>query len=506
MHPRTLLITDVTKLQPFTVGGDNFRENIETLISAHRWDPAGLLIYRAGPPNDTNYFYDIFNGGGSQPISSCNMDTYKEIFYTAGVPAIISTGITLLYFLLKAYQFAVYALPHQTERRLAAATPGGCQQVHGAIAGDKGYQEVHEQVPGNIPDEYGAGVQQPSGTLPLSRGWENIRISTRRNAEEHSVEPFVRENAERLQGRGDRHTKDNDGQRSRSPHDDSAGVPAEGGRWPNAENEQSRHDGRTSSQERSNPTTYDGISGRRDPEKQVSDAALQTDTCDTLYVTKNTLTTYTIAIIQNSQVLQYDQMHAALQSARNQASLETPLKAEDLLSAHFNLAVLEDQTSKHTNPDAEKSPDNTQNAEPSTSAPDDQTYIKILSRYAENTTTRRTHPTGAVTPTCRRDYGLVNAIPAGYESDDSWDNLSHNHDRAHMHNIVPLLTLRPWGNSSRRGPEQQQFRQQSATNIRSGNAPYSRPWDNQPYRRRTRSQQALRARAYRKVQRRYPVQ
>ena len=33
LHPRTLLITDVTRLQPFTLGGDNFRENIETLIS-----------------------------------------------------------------------------------------------------------------------------------------------------------------------------------------------------------------------------------------------------------------------------------------------------------------------------------------------------------------------------------------------------------------------------------------------------------------------------------------
>ena len=148
------------------------------------------------------------------------------------------------------------------------------------------------------------------------------------------------------------------------------------------------------------------------PKKQVSDVALQTDTCDTLYVTKNTLTAYTIAIVQNSQALQYDQMHAALQSARNQSLLETPLKAEELLSAHFNLAVLEDQTIKHTIPDAEKSPDNTQNAEPSTSAPEDQTYIKIPSRYAENSATRRTHPTGAVAPTCRSDYGLVNAIPA----------------------------------------------------------------------------------------------
>ena len=234
--------------------------------------------------------------------------------------------------------------------------------------------------------------------------------------------------------------------------------------------------------------------------------SLQTDTCDTLYITKNTLTAYTIAVVQNVQALQYDQMHAALQTGRNQSSLKTPLRAEELLTAHFNLAVLEDKTLTDTTPDAKDSPNNMQDPDPSTSAPDDQTYIKIPSRYAENSVTRRPHPTGAVAPTCRRDYGPVNAIPAGYESDDSWDNLSHNHDHTHMHNIVPLLTLRPWRNSACRGPEQQQFRQQSATNVRSGNAPYSRPWDNEPYGRRTRSQQALHARAYRKIQRRYLLQ
>ena len=61
----------------------------------------------------------------------------------------------------------MYALPHQAERRLAAATPGGRQQVHGSVVGEKGYQEVHEQVPGNLSDEYGAELQQPSGTIPL---------------------------------------------------------------------------------------------------------------------------------------------------------------------------------------------------------------------------------------------------------------------------------------------------------------------------------------------------
>ena len=33
LRPRTLLITDVTRLQPFTAGGDSFHENIETLVS-----------------------------------------------------------------------------------------------------------------------------------------------------------------------------------------------------------------------------------------------------------------------------------------------------------------------------------------------------------------------------------------------------------------------------------------------------------------------------------------
>ena len=434
------------------------------------------------------------------------MDSYKEVFYAAGLPALISTGITLVYFLLKAYQFAVYAVSHQTEGRLAAAMPGGRKQEHSSIEGEEGHKKVHEQVSGNISDKYGAGIQQPSGAVSLSRRRKDICLAARRNAEEYSVEPSVRENAKRLQGRGNRTNEKNDGQGPHGSYDDSTGVLAEGGGWPNAANEQSPNDGRTSREQRSDQNTHDGILEHREPEKQVSDVSLQTDTCDTLYVTKNTLTAYTIAIVQNAQALQYDQMHAALQTGHNQSSLETPLRAEELLTAHFNLAVLEDKTITDTSPDAKKSPDNTQDAEPSASAPDDQTYVKIPSRYAENSATRRPHPTGAVAPTCRCEYRLVNAIPAGYESDDSWDNLSHTHDHTHTHNIVPLLTLRSYRNSPRRGPEQQQFRQQSATNLRPGYAPYSRPWDNQPYGRRTRSQQVLRARAYRKIQHRYPLQ
>ena len=75
------------------------------------------------------------------------MDTYKDVFYFAGLPALISTGITLVYFILKAYQFAVHAVSHQTEGRLAAAMPSGRKQEHGSIEGEQGHMQVPEQVP-----------------------------------------------------------------------------------------------------------------------------------------------------------------------------------------------------------------------------------------------------------------------------------------------------------------------------------------------------------------------
>ena len=199
-------------------------------------------------------------------------------------------------------------------------------------------------------------------------------------------------------------------------------------------------------------------------------------------------------------------MHVALQTARNQASLEMPLRAEELMTAHFNLAVLSNETDINRTSDAQKPEATTLDADLSNSTADEQTYVKIPSRhYTANCDTKKQHLTGAVAPTCRRDYRLVNGIPEGYETDDSWDNDSHTQEHTHTHNIVPLLTLRPWNNRPHRG-HGQPHRQNNNINVRTGNAPYSRLWDNQLYGRCTRSQQALHARAYHKLQHRYPIQ
>ena len=130
------------------------------------------------------------------------MDSYKEVLYAAGLPALISTGITLVYFLLKAYQFAVYALSHKTEGRLAAATPGGHQQEHSSIEGEEGRTQVHEQVSRSISNQYGTGIQQPSGSVSLSRRQKDICIAARRNAEEYPGEPSVQENGKDWKAKG----------------------------------------------------------------------------------------------------------------------------------------------------------------------------------------------------------------------------------------------------------------------------------------------------------------
>ena len=158
-------------------------------------------------------------------------------------------------------------------------------------------------------------------------------------------------------------------------------------------------------------------------------------------------------------------MHVALQTARNQASLETPLRVEELMTTHFNLAVLSNETDINKTSDAQKSEATTLDAEPSASTADEETYIKIPSRrYAANCESKKQHPTGAIVPTCRREYGFVNRIPAGYETDDSWDNDSHTHEHTHTHNIVPLLALCTWNNHPHRGREQP-HRQNNNINV-----------------------------------------
>ena len=443
------------------------------------------------------------------------MDSSSIVLY---VPALISTWITFVYFLLRVCHYLLDALSHQTEGTVATAMSGSGKPEHSSITGEEGGTEVYEQKSGSYTEQYGRRTQRPPGSLPLPRRRKDICLPSRGDASEHKGESIIRENEKGLPGRRHRDSKNNNGKRSSDPCANSTGVFTKCGSRNNASDGQSSNDegdGRKCDYEQPDEVYDDGFSryqtsgtayNSTKTKRQVIHVALQTDTCETIYVTKNTLTAYTIAIVQNAQALQYDHMHIALQTARNQASLEMPLWTEELMTAHFNLAVLSKDADINQSPDAQTPEATVLDADLSTSNADEETYVKIPSRnYAANCDSKKQHPTGAVAPTCRPEYGLVNGIPAGYETDDSWDNDSHTHEHNHTHNIVPLLALRPWNNHPHRGREQP-YTQNNNVNVRTGHVPYQRPWDNQLYRRRTRSQQALHARAYRKIQCRYPVQ
>ena len=173
------------------------------------------------------------------------MDSNQNVLYAAGLPVLISTGITLIYFLLKACHFAFYALSHKTEGRLAAATPGGGQQEHRPIKGEEGHTEVYEQISGDNTEQYGTGVQRPSRSLPVPRRQQDIRLSSHGDVTEYPEKPAFRQNEKRRS----RTTTNFYGEGPGGTYANSPGVFTESGGWTNAANGQPSDDERTGRKE-----------------------------------------------------------------------------------------------------------------------------------------------------------------------------------------------------------------------------------------------------------------
>ena len=129
------------------------------------------------------------------------MDSNTNILYSAaGLPALISTGITFIYFLLKACHYLVHAISHKTEGRVATATPGCGEQKYSADTGIQGHTEVHKQISRNTTEQYGGGTQRSSGSVFVPGRRQDIRLPSHGDASEYKNEPTFRQNAKRLQG------------------------------------------------------------------------------------------------------------------------------------------------------------------------------------------------------------------------------------------------------------------------------------------------------------------
>ena len=217
------------------------------------------------------------------------------------------------------------------------------EQEYGTTQREESDAEICQQVQRHIPEtrQYGGRPERPTGTILLSRRGQNICLPSFRNDTGNPTEPSFRADEERLCSRRNRATEGHYGQRSQNSHINTTRILEECGSQDNASNEKpqcSKRDGREGNRpKRANTFRDDGISGLQMPKPaenarptkmQVTSVALQTDLCDTLYVTKNTLVAYTIAVVQNTQMFQYKQMHVELQMAQNQASPHSKCRYE----------------------------------------------------------------------------------------------------------------------------------------------------------------------------------
>ena len=122
------------------------------------------------------------------------MDSSTSILYAAaGLPTLVSTGITFIYFFLKECSYVFNAISHQTKWRVAMAMPGSGQQEHCADTGEEGHTEVCEQIQGNPSEQYGRRPERSPLTILLPRRGKNIHLPSIGNDKRHTEEPtFLR--------------------------------------------------------------------------------------------------------------------------------------------------------------------------------------------------------------------------------------------------------------------------------------------------------------------------
>ena len=170
------------------------------------------------------------------------MDSNLNALYAAGLPALISTGITFIYFLLKACRYVFHAIPHQTEGGLATATPGCGKQKHSPTTGTEGHSEVCDKIPGHFKKQYGGGTQRSSGPLFLSRRGQDLCLPSRGDAPEHTEESTFRENTKGLSGRRHRNPQDTNGKGPSNPCANPTGIFTKCGSRDHASNKQPSND------------------------------------------------------------------------------------------------------------------------------------------------------------------------------------------------------------------------------------------------------------------------
>ena len=253
-------------------------------------------------------------------------------------------------------------------------------------------------------------------------------------------------------------------------------------------------------------------------EIRQADRLLNTDCTFDPQTVKHILVGITKTVIQETQKQMYNAIEQSLQQTYATLSLETPVKAEEQSMQYINNENIVVLTSNTGNPPLTENDwqeiddawnlDGVQPSLPSSAIQPATTSSDTTTPKVVASSTSADHISGAAaanTNTGRatvssRPSAYISGIPAGYETDD--DYIAYY--RPDNPRLIATSSSFAAHINFRGSPNNRQVR---------GHRPYQQPqtfsrpppWHNRPYGRKTRSQEALRARAYRKVARRYPL-
>ena len=327
---------------------------------------------------------------------------------------------------------------------------------------------------------YGIGWRPAPGAVLLSRRGKDILLAPRGDGAGDNAIPPLSKYGEGLSRRGSASATPHYGPGSSNTNHDATAISQRCSIRTNSEEpEPRRHEGTPRENEAPSRRTTtnsndDGVCGLQMPVTteysrslstvetatqtdhcNTDEQQVQTDTCDKIYVSEQTLVAYTIAIVQNTQTFQFDQMRKALQCVQNEAAIETPSRAEKHTRDHFDIKLFTDNCDKLTAVNAEKHKEQTavDTAQfPST----EETTPKTIGDFRPFGDTKP-QVTGTVQPTQRKPEepksdGPVDGIPAGYETDDSWGHFNPDNALSEPtpdleEEIFPLLMVRAWAAS-----------------------------------------------------------
>ena len=281
-------------------------------------------------------------------------------FTTAAVPALVSTGITLLYILLKLLTYFTDATSRPSKRKEGEGTDGETrypQQSRGMRG--QGVSEVCEQKQEHS-DSRGHGERWATatrGTVLLSGEREDILLPPKSYGKRDNELPTLQADDERLRERRDSSAPPRYGERSRGTHNDASSIHESSVRGANPRYGQPQNFGEYSGENEglaTGGTTVNYCTGiPRLSEAAATanpgtlpktiDSSAQTDDMANFIVSKDTLVAYTISVIQQTLDYHFGQMSIVYQSAHNSATHDTLSRAEQLANEHFNIALLTDQ-------------------------------------------------------------------------------------------------------------------------------------------------------------------